>query len=103
MVVAEISVIPLGTGSTSVSDYVARAVEVLKKRGTKYQLTAMCTLVEGGLEEVLEAAREMHEAVLEAGARRVLTTVKIDDRRDRPLSLEGKVKSVEEKLGESGR
>jgi uncharacterized protein (TIGR00106 family) len=100
MVVAEISVVPLGTGSASVSEYVARAVEVLRRRGLKHQVTAMCTLVEGELEEVLEAVGEMHRAVLEAGAPRVITTVKVDERRDRPLSLEGKVEAVRRRLEE---
>lgn len=94
MVVAEISVLPLGTGSPSVREYVARAVEVLRRRGLKHQVTAMCTLVEGELEEVLEAVREMHEAVLQAGAQRVITTLRVDERRDKHLSLEGKVEAV---------
>ncbi|MEM2978024.1 MAG: MTH1187 family thiamine-binding protein [Candidatus Hadarchaeales archaeon] len=102
MVVAEISVLPVGTGSSSVSEYVARAVEVLRRRGLKYQVTAMCTLVEGELEEVLEAVKEMHEAVLEAGAKRVITTLKVDERRDKPLSLEGKVRAVKERLEGGG-
>jgi len=100
--VAEISVLPLGTGSPSLSDYVAKAVEVLRKRGLKYQVTAMGTLVEGELGEILEAVREMHEAVLEAGAQRVITTLKVDERRDKPLSLEGKVEAVRKRL-EEGR
>jgi uncharacterized protein (TIGR00106 family) len=87
MVVAEISVVP-------------RAVEVLRRRGLKHQVTAMCTLVEGELEEVLEAVGEMHRAVLEAGAPRVVTTLKVDERRDRPLSLEGKVEAVRRRLEE---
>ncbi len=99
---AEISVLPLGTGSPSLSDYVAKAVEVLRKRGLKYQVTAMGTLVEGELGEILEAVREMHEAVLEAGAQRVITTLKVDERRDKPLSLEGKVEAVRKRL-EEGR
>lgn len=100
MVVAEISVLPLGTGSSSVGEYVAKAVEVLRRRGLKHQVTAMCTLVEGELEEVLEAVKEMHEAVLEAGVKRVITTLKVDERRDKALSLEGKVEAVRRRLEE---
>jgi uncharacterized protein YqgV (UPF0045/DUF77 family) len=40
----------------------------------------------------------MHEAVLEGGAWRVVTTIKIDDRRDKPLTMSGKVESVVRKL-----
>jgi uncharacterized protein YqgV (UPF0045/DUF77 family) len=54
MAVAEISVIPIGTGNPSVSEHVGQ---------------------------------------------RVVTTIKIDDRRDKPLTMSGKVESVRKKLG----
>ena len=40
----------------------------------------------------------MHEAPFAEGARRVSTLIKIDDRRDKEQTLEGKVRSVTEKL-----
>ncbi len=40
----------------------------------------------------------MHEAVIWAGAARVMTTIQIDDRRDKELSMARKVESVREKL-----
>lgn len=39
----------------------------------------------------------MHESVFDENVSRVVTTIKIDDRRDKPLSIEGKLKSVEKK------
>ena len=41
----------------------------------------------------------MHEAVFDAGAMRVLTTVKIDERRDKPSSISSKVEAVKRELG----
>ena len=41
----------------------------------------------------------MQEAVFAAGAERVSTVIKIDDRRDRAVSAADKVRRVEEKLG----
>ena len=64
----------------------------------KYELTAMGTIIEGDLGRLLNLVRKMHEAVIDAGVARVLTTVKVDDRRDKPSSMGGKVASVEEKL-----
>ena len=48
MAIAEISVVPLGTKTPSVSRYVARAIKVLEKqKEVKYEITAMGTIIEG--------------------------------------------------------
>jgi uncharacterized protein YqgV (UPF0045/DUF77 family) len=36
----------------------------------------------------------MHEVPFTMGAKRVSTTINIDDRRDKPQTIEGKVKAV---------
>ncbi len=102
MAIMEISVVPLGTGTTSVSQYVARAVKVLQDEpDLKYGLTAMGTIVEGDLDRVLGLARRMHQAVLDAGVMRVVTTIKIDDRRDKISSIDSKVTAVKNRLKET--
>jgi uncharacterized protein (TIGR00106 family) len=99
MAVAEVSIVPIGTKSTSVSKHVASALRALRKeKKVVFELTPMGTILEGELDNVLKAAKKMHEAVLEGGARRVVTTIKIDDRRDKPLTMSGKVESVVLKL-----
>lgn len=99
MAVAEISIVPIGTRTTSVSKHVAAALKVLRReKKVVYELTSMGTILEGEPDDVFRAARKMHEAVLDGGARRVVTTIKIDDRRDRPLSMSGKVESVVRRL-----
>jgi uncharacterized protein (TIGR00106 family) len=97
-VVAEISVVPIGTGGAGVSEYVAGCVEVLSRRGLSYRLTPMGTILEGSLSDVLSAAAEMHGVPFKKGALRVVTTLKIDDRCDKDLSMEGKIKSVRDKI-----
>jgi uncharacterized protein YqgV (UPF0045/DUF77 family) len=42
----------------------------------------------------------MHEAPFAEGAQRVSTLIKVDDRRDKDHTIEGKVRSVREKLGQ---
>lgn len=94
-VVAEVSVVPVGTGSTGLSHFVAACLDVIESRGTvSYQLTPMGTVLEGTLQDVLEAVRAMHEAPFGRGASRVVTWVKIDDRRDKQSTMAGKVESV---------
>lgn len=104
-VILEFSVIPLGEG-TSVSKLVARAVKPLKDAGVKHVTTPMGTILETeSLEEALYYVRLAHEAVFEAGARRVITVIKIDDRRDIERGMENKLRSLEIALKnlESGR
>lgn len=99
MVTAEISVIPLGTGSTALSKYVALCLETLEDhKNIKYLLTPTCTIVQGELDQVFDVVREMHEVPFKNGVFRVITSLKIDDRRDKELSLEERVRAVEEKL-----
>ena len=98
MPVCEISVVPVGTGSPSVSEYVAEAQRIIKRSGLKSHLSPMCTSVEGDLTQILELTREIHEACFRKGAKRVLTSLKIDDRRDKSLTMDGKIQSVETKL-----
>ena len=99
MAIAEISVVPLGTGTPSVSKYVARAVEVLQQeKDIRYELTAMGTTIEGDLDKILMAAKKMHETLFQQGAARVLTTIRIDDRRDKATSMKAKVDSLKREL-----
>ncbi|MFO8143198.1 MAG: MTH1187 family thiamine-binding protein [Dehalococcoidales bacterium] len=100
MVIAEISVVPVGTVTPSVSQYVVRAVGVLERRPElNYTLTGMGTIIEGELKDVMDACREMHESVFGEGVQRVVTTIRIDDRRDRNSSAEGKIQAVSKKMG----
>ena len=99
MAIIEISVMPLGTSSASIGKYVAGAVSILDgETGIKYELTAMGTNVEGDLKELVRLALQMHQVPFKSGARRVVTTIKIDDRRDKKISIAGKKGSVRKKL-----
>jgi len=100
MAILEVSVNPLGTGTSSVSQYVARAVKVLEgEKGINYELTSMGTIVEGDLEQLLALVQKMHEAVFAAGVMRVVTVAKIDDRRDKSTTMSGKMESLKRELG----
>ena len=98
MAVAEISVVPVGKGSVSISDYVAGAVKIVRESGLKYELSSMGTNIEGDVGSILELVRKVHEACFEQGAVRVLTSLKIDDRRDKTLSIESKKSAVKAKI-----
>ncbi len=94
-VIAEVSFSPLGTPTPSVGQYIRAALAVLKEHPeVRYQVNPMGTVLEGERSHVLRVVEEMNEAVFRAGALRVGTTLKIDERRDKPTSMEHKVESV---------
>jgi uncharacterized protein (TIGR00106 family) len=98
MAVVFVTIAPLGTGTPSLSHYVAGVERILQRSGLVHQLTAMGTIIEGDLDRILAVVREMHEAPFGEGAVRVSTLVKIDDRRDKEHTIARKMRSVEEKL-----
>ena len=98
MAVAEVTVVPLGTATPSLSAYVARVLKILEDSGLPYQLTPMGTIIQGDPQEIMEVVLKMHNSLFSQGIQRVVTTLKIDERRDKPLTMEGKVAAVKEKL-----
>jgi uncharacterized protein (TIGR00106 family) len=99
MAIVEVSVVPLGTKTPSVSQYVARAVRVLEReKNLKYETTAMGTIIEGDLDRILTAVKKMHEGIFGEGVARVITTIEIDDRRDKAQGMKEKIDSLKKKL-----
>jgi uncharacterized protein (TIGR00106 family) len=99
MAIVEVAIIPMGTGNTSVSQYVADCHKVLEHdQGIKLVLTPMGSVLEGDLDLIFAAVRKMHEVPFDKGAMRVSTTIRIDDRRDKSASIDQKLKSVQEKM-----
>ncbi len=101
MVVAEVSIVPLGTATASLSKYVAKAISVLQSfKNIRVEVTSMATIIEAeDLNTVFEAVKQAHEAVFKMGVSRVLTQVKIDDRRDKKITIKSKIESVMRNLG----
>jgi len=95
MIIAEIAVVPIGTKTPSVSRYVSKAVDELKRLGLRPELTAMGTIFEAEeMSVVLKALEAVHKSVFEQGAERVVTTLKIDERRDKEGTIKQKLQSL---------
>jgi len=92
MAVAELCLFPLGTETPSVGKYLEPVLEVIRASGLKYKLCPMGTVVEGSVEEILNLVKACHEAIFKAGAERVVISLRIDDRIDKPLTIEGKMR-----------
>jgi uncharacterized protein (TIGR00106 family) len=97
MLLAEISIWPMDKG-VSVSKYVARALDVIDKSGLTYKVGPLGTCVEGEYDDVMRVVKQCHE-VLWTDSDRVMCNIKMDWRRDAVGRIEGKVTSVEQKLG----
>ena len=97
MFLMEFSMSPMDKGA-SVSPYVARSVDIVDRSGLDYRLHAMGTIVEGELDQLLGVLKSCFEA-MQVDCQRITCTVKFDYRRGATGRLEGKVRSVEEKLG----
>jgi uncharacterized protein (TIGR00106 family) len=97
MLLAEISIWPMDKG-VSVSPYVARALDVIDKSGLTYKVGPLGTCIEGEYDEVMRVVKQCHEA-LWADSDRVMCNIKMDWRRGTSGRIEGKVTSVEGKLG----
>ena len=94
-VIAEVSIVPIGTPACSLGQYVGSCLRIVEDTpNIRYELTAMGTIIEGSLERVLELVQRMHEVPFGMGVQRVVTTIKIDDRRDKLATIEDKVESV---------
>lgn len=100
MITADISIVPIGTSSTSVSEFVVKAEKVLAEfPEVEYELTAMSTQISSkNIEIIFEVFKKMHMEVAGNGTQRVYTNIKIDDRRDKDNSMREKVESVLAKL-----
>ncbi|AIC94125.1 MTH1187 family thiamine-binding protein [Shouchella lehensis] len=102
MAIVDVTIIPIGTETPSVSSYVATIQEVLedmtKTHDITYQLTPMSTLIEGDVSTLLDVVKKIHEVPFEQGIDRVATNIRIDDRRDQTSTLQSKLNSVAVKM-----
>lgn len=99
--IAQFSIVPIGTG-VSVSEYIAKVIKIVDESGLPYKLHAMGTIVEGEWEDVMNLIKKCKDVLMEE-LERIIIDIKIDDRKGATGRIEGKVKSVEEKLGKPVR
>jgi uncharacterized protein (TIGR00106 family) len=97
MVLLEFSMSPLGKGE-SVSEYVARSLDIIDASGLPYQLTPMGTILEGEWEEVMAVVQQCYER-MRADCPRISCSIKIDAREGKSGRLDSKIASLEQRLG----
>ena len=91
MIISQLSIAPVGKG-TSVSKYVKLVIKTLEKENVKFETNAMATVIEtDDLDTLFSVVQKAHNAVVKAGAERVITELKIDDRKDKNATTESKL------------
>ena len=100
MIQAEISIYPIATRTTSVSFYIAKAIESIQKmKNLRYEINAMGTILESDNIDVINmATKQMMETVHNLGISRVEVIVKIDSRLDKHVKMEEKSESVKKHM-----
>ena len=100
MIQAEISIYPIATRTTSVSFYIAKAIESIKNiEGLRYEINSMGTVLESdNIDTINKATKEMIETVHNLGITRTEIIIKIDSRKDKQVSMEEKVESIKKQI-----
>ena len=95
MIISQLSIAPVGKG-TSLNKYIKSALNTLRKNNVNFETNDMATVIETkDLETLFKVVQEAHNAVIKAGAKRVITELKIDDRRDKNVTIGTKIKAVQ--------
>jgi len=95
MIISQLSIAPVGEG-TSLSKYVKIVIDVLKRNNIKFETNDMATVIETeDLNTLFRVVEEAHKTVIDARVKRVITELKIDDRRDKEIVIGTKLKSVQ--------
>ena len=88
-----VQVLPLVEDAFPIVD---KAIEAIQASGVKYEVGPLETTLEGDdLDQLIEVAKAAHRACFKAGARKVVTIIKIAE------SVEGT--TIEEKVGKYRR
>ena len=95
MIISQLSISPVGEG-TSLSKYVKIVLNTLKNNNINFKTNDMATILETkDLDTLFSVVKDAHNAVIKSGAKRVITELKIDDRKDKDIILGTKVKSIQ--------
>jgi uncharacterized protein (TIGR00106 family) len=91
MIVADFTTIPMGTG-TGASQYVLAVHELLRRSGIKFVAVPMSTAVEANsFEQLFGVIEEVNKKLANMGVKRIITSIHIDYRLDKDVSIESKL------------
>ena len=98
----QLTMFPSVRKSESVSSEVAKVINIIDRSGLPYKVGPMSTTIEGSWERVMETINKARK-MLRKNHSRVYISITIDDRKDARGRIEGKVESIQRKLGRKVR
>jgi uncharacterized protein (TIGR00106 family) len=94
MIVADFSIVPMGSG-TSAAKYIRAVYDLLRESGAKFVPGPMSTSVETkSFEELFDLIEKANHRLEDMGVQRIITSVKIDYRLDKEISIESKLRAT---------
>ncbi len=94
----QFAIFPTDKGA-SASPYVSRVIKMIRESGLPYQLNAMGTIIETSTLEQAQSIVSQAYALLRDDCSRVYCTVSFDIRVGETGRMQGKVASIEDKIG----
>ena len=92
-VLLEFSMSPMDKGE-SLSQYVARSLDIIDQSGLSYQFTPMGTILEGEWDEVMAVVSQCYNRMSEACSR-ISCAIKVDARKGKTGRINEKTQKVE--------
>ncbi|KAG9300661.1 hypothetical protein G9A89_023459 [Geosiphon pyriformis] len=93
-ILADFSIVPVGT-KVNTSEYIAEVQKILKeKQGIKFNLHASGTNLEGNWHDVMDVIQQCIEHIHKMNVPRVCTSIRIDSRTDKAMSIEDSIRNV---------
>jgi uncharacterized protein (TIGR00106 family) len=94
MIVADFSMVPMGSG-TSAAKYIRAVYDLLRESGVKFVPGPMSTSVETkSFEELFNLIEKANRRLKEMGVQRIITSISIDYRLDKEISIESKLRAT---------
>lgn len=95
---ADVCLIPIGTGTASVLDEVATITKLARSSHLECTLHSAGTTIAGPWSEVMELIGQFHEVLHEKGVVRIQSDIRVGTRTDKSQKPQDKIDIVEQKV-----
>jgi len=94
MILCQLSIAPVGN-NVHLHKYVKKVIKVIKKYEVKYEVNDMSTILEvNDLDTLFTIVKDAHSTLFNEDVFRIITEIKIDERKDKNAHLGSKRKAV---------
>ena len=94
----QVTMFPTDAGKSGISAEVAGVIDIIDSSGLSYKTNAMSTIIEGDWDKVMSVINKARLKLKESHGR-LYIVISVDDREGAANRIEGKIESLEDKLG----